>query len=175
MTTSLEATAGGVLHPWRRALLPTWRRRCTASCPHLYRVVESFEEPMLAVLVWPVSLVTRSRMSIRRQEFRSSSQRSFSLLGIASDTLGFLVLALVSATGDRHFAATIWRDDRHAYGLRRAPSAIWPYLLAPVFSWFGFFGSGRHPGLRWCRSIRSPARRGARFFRIALPTQRRTR
>src|SRR6476661_7756281 len=56
----VEATApGGVLHPWRRALLPVLASIGVAIVPaliHLY-IVTPLDEPMLAA-AWPVTLAT---------------------------------------------------------------------------------------------------------------------
>src|SRR5918994_5933096 len=56
----VEATAvGGVLHPWRRALLPVVASLGATAVPALLYipVVDTFDEPMLA-LAWPVSFAT---------------------------------------------------------------------------------------------------------------------
>ena len=56
----VEATApGGVLHPWRRAMLPVMAAIGAAAVPALIhvRMVDGLDEPMLAI-GWPVSLAT---------------------------------------------------------------------------------------------------------------------
>ncbi len=55
----VEATVpGGVLHPWRRALLPVVAAIGVTAVPALLhvRVVDEFDEPMLAI-AWPVTFV----------------------------------------------------------------------------------------------------------------------
>ena len=56
----VEATApGGVLHPWRRALLPVVAAVGAAALPALLHagLVDAFDEPMLAI-AWPVTFAT---------------------------------------------------------------------------------------------------------------------
>ena len=101
----VEATApGGVLHPWRRALLPVVASIGAMVVPALLhlRIVEALEEPMLAD-AWPVSLAVDLAMTyfVARLIFRRHPIVPFLLLlGIASDALGFLALALFSPTID---------------------------------------------------------------------------
>lgn len=182
----VEATAtGGVLHPWRRALLPIVASVGATAVPALIyvRVVEALDEPMLAVLGWPVSLVTDLAIAyfVARIIFGLHPAIPFLLLlGIASDVIGFVVLALFSATGELHVVGlpVLAGAIAIAYGLRRARiRSFWPYLLAAGgVSWFGFFWSGLHPALAMVpivpflpRAARDPG-----FFVDALPTAKDT-
>ena len=90
----VEATApGGVLHPWRRALLPVMAAIAATMVPALIyvRAVDVLDEPVLAV---GLAGVVRHRH--RRQLFRRANhlrQRHpmipfLLLLAIASDALG---------------------------------------------------------------------------------------
>ena len=106
----VEATApGGVLHPWRRALLPVIAAIGATMVPALIyvRVVDVLDEPMLAV-GWPVSFATDIAVSyfVARIIFGLHPAIPFLLLlAIASDALGFLALALSQPDADLHLAA----------------------------------------------------------------------
>jgi len=153
----VEATApGGVLHPWRRALLPVIASIGAAAVPALIhvRIVDALDEPMLAD-AWPVSLATDLAVSyfVARIIFRTHPVIPFLLLlGIASDALGFLVLALFNAERDLHLASGVLMlavAIGIAVGLRRfRVRSFWPYLLAAGgVAWYAFFWSGLHPAL----------------------------
>ena len=153
----VEATApGGVLHPWRRALLPVVAAIGATAVPALLhiQIVEALEEPMLAD-AWPVSLAVDLAVTyfVARFIFRRHPIIPFLiLLGIASDALGLLALALITPTidvrligGGLILAAAI----AVALGLRRyRVKSFWPYLIAAGgLSWYAFFYSGLHPAL----------------------------
>ncbi|HYN09838.1 MAG TPA: Na+/H+ antiporter NhaA [Vicinamibacterales bacterium] len=153
----VEATApNGVLHPWRRALLPVVASIGAATVPALIhiQVVDALDEPMLAE-AWPVALAVDLAVTyfVARVIFRRHPIIPFLLLlGIASDALGILALAMVSPAIDVRvmagaliFAAAI----ATAVGLRRARvKSFWPYLIAAGgLSWYAFFYSGLHPAL----------------------------
>jgi len=153
----VEATAaGGVLHPWRRALLPVVASIGAMGVPALLhiQIVEALEEPML-VEAWPVSLAVDLAVTyfVARLIFRRHPIIPFLLLlGIVSDALGLLALALISPTidvrligGGLILAAAI----AVALGLRRyRVKSFWPYLIAAGgLSWYAFFYSGLHPAL----------------------------
>ena len=99
----VEATApGGVLHPWRRALLPVIAAIGATMVPALIyvRAVDLLDEPVLAI-GWPVSFATDIAVSyfVARIIFGLHPAIPFLLLlAIASDALGFLALALFHPT-----------------------------------------------------------------------------
>jgi NhaA family Na+:H+ antiporter len=153
----VEATApGGVLHPWRRAIVPVIAAVGAAVLPALIhrRVVEALEEPVLAAW-WPVSLATDLAMSyfVARLIFRQHAAIAFLLLlGIASDAFGFLVLALFDPVRDLRLvsgALLLAVAIGVAAGLRRwRVTTFWPYLLVGGgVSWYAFYSSGVHPAL----------------------------
>jgi NhaA family Na+:H+ antiporter len=153
----VEATApGGVLHPWRRAIVPLIAAVGAAAVPALIhiRVVEALEEPVLGAW-WPVSLATDLAMSyvVARLIFRQHAVVAFLLLlGIASDVFGFLALALFDPVRDLRLvtgALLLAVAIGVAAGLRRwRVKSFWPYLLvAGGVSWYAFFSSGVHPAL----------------------------
>ena len=153
----VEATApGGVLHPWRRAIVPLIAAVGAAAVPALIhlRVVEALEEPVLGTW-WPVSLATDLAMSyaVARLIFRQHAVVAFLLLlGIASDAFGFLALALFDPVRDLRLvsgALLLAVAIGVAAGLRRSRvKSFWPYLLvAGGVSWYAFFISGVHPAL----------------------------
>jgi NhaA family Na+:H+ antiporter len=158
--------------------------RCDSRTALIYvRVVEALDEPMLAVLGWPVSLVTDLAIAyfVARIVFGLHPAIPFLLLlGIASDVIGFVVLALFSATGERHLDRPADRGGSDRHRLRTSACAH-PQLLAISarrggVSWFGFFWSGLHPALALVpiipflpRAARDPG-----FFVDALPTAKDT-
>ena len=153
----VEATApGGVLHTWRRAMLPVIASFGVSVVPALIylQVVEALDEPVLS-LGWPVTLATDLAFVyfIGRIIFRSHPMIPFLLLlGIAADALGFLVLALFNPLRELHLASGLGILAGAmviAAGLRRLRvRSFWPYLLvAGSVSWFGLFWGGWHPAL----------------------------
>ena len=153
----VEATApGGVLHSWRRTLLPVIAAIGATAVPALLylRAIDALEEPMLAA-GWPVSFATDIAISyiVVRLIFRRHAAIPFLLfLAIAGDVLGFLTLALFDSTRDLHLVAgglILATAIGLAVALRRAGvKSFWPYLLAAGgVSWFGFFWSGLRPAL----------------------------
>jgi NhaA family Na+:H+ antiporter len=153
----VEATApGGVLHPWRRALLPIVASIGATAVPALIFVwiVGVLDEPMLAV-AWPVPFATDLAVSyfVARQVFRPHPAIPFLLLlAIASDALGFVAVALFDPTRDLHLAIGVLIlavAMSVAQGLRRARvKSFWPYVLgAGSLSWCALYWSGLHPAL----------------------------
>jgi Na+:H+ antiporter, NhaA family len=153
----VEATApGGVLHPWRRALLPVIAAlgaTIVSALIHV-RVVDLLDEPALTI-AWPVAFATDVAVSyfVARMLFGRHPVIPFVLLlAIASDGLGFFAIALFHPTADLHLAqgAVIMAVAIGlATALRRARVRnFWPYLLAAgSVSWYAFFRSGLHPAL----------------------------
>jgi Na+:H+ antiporter, NhaA family len=153
----VEATApNGVLHPWRRALLPVIASIGATMVPAMIyvRVVDLLDEPVLA-LGWPVSFATDIAVSyfIARLIFRPHPAIPFLLLlAIASNILGFLALAMWHPTEDvRLGGGTLMMAVALgvAFGLRRARvRSFWPYVLAAgSVSWYALFWSGFYPAL----------------------------
>jgi NhaA family Na+:H+ antiporter len=154
----VEATAdGGVLHPWRRALLPVIASLGITIVPPLLHVflADPFGEPMLEV-GWPVTLATDVAVSYFAVRLAFGARHAaipFAiLLAITADAIGFVVLALVHPVREAHlpggialFAAAM----AAALGLRRIrTTSFWPYLLGPgTLSWAGLYWSGIHPAL----------------------------
>jgi Na+:H+ antiporter, NhaA family len=153
----VEATApNGVLHPWRRALLPVIAAigaTFVSALIHI-RVVQALDEPALAV-AWPVTFGTDIAVSyfVARIIFRRQAVIPFVLLlAIASDALGFLAIALFHPARDVHLAQGVLIMAVAvglAIALRRARvKSFWPYLLtAGGASWYALFRSGLHPAL----------------------------
>lgn len=153
----VEATApNGVLHPWRRALLPVVVAVGATMVPALVhvRAVEALEEPMLGV-GWPVTFATDIAVSyfVARVIFKLHPAIPFLLLlGIASDALAFLALAVVHPVGDTNLAlgaAIMAAALAVAYGVRRLRyRSFWVYMLtAGSISWAALYLSGLHPAL----------------------------
>jgi NhaA family Na+:H+ antiporter len=153
----VEATApDGVLHPWRRGLLPVIASIGATAVPALIHVqiVDVLDEPML-VGGWPVSLGTDLAVSyfVARLIFRRHAVIPFVLLlGIAGDALGFLVLGLFNQESELHLASgalILTIAIGGAAALRRLRvTSFWPYLIgAGGASWYAFFRGGLHPAL----------------------------
>jgi NhaA family Na+:H+ antiporter len=148
----VEATVpGGVLHPWRRTLLPVIGAIGITVIPALLhaRVVESLDEPMLRV-GWPVTFATDIALSyfVARVIFRQHAAIPFLiLLAIAADALGLLALAWFDATSNLRLAGAalmIGAAMALAYGLRRSRvRSFWPYLVfSGGLSWLALWWSG---------------------------------
>lgn len=154
----VEATApGGVLHSWRRVLLPVVASFGVALVPVLIHlaIVEPLDEPMLGV-AWPVTLATDLAvcyLAARLIFGRAHAAIPFAiLLAIASDAMGFVALALLSPDRAAHWTAgllILLVAVGFAILLRRMRlRSFWPYLLGPgVLSWFALYRSGLHPAL----------------------------
>jgi NhaA family Na+:H+ antiporter len=175
----------GVLHPWRRATLPVIASIGAAAVPALIhvRIVNALDEPMLAA-GWPVSLATDLAMSYfaARIIFGQHPVIPFVILvGIGSDAMGFLALALFDPATDLRLGTGVlllMMAMAIAGGLRRARvTSFWPYLIAAGgASWYAFFWSGLHPALALV-PIMPFFPHGARdpgFFEDALPDARDT-
>jgi Na+:H+ antiporter, NhaA family len=153
----IEATApGGVLHSWRRALIPVIAAigGTMATVMVFFFAVDVLEEPGLDV-AWPVSLGVDVALAyiIARLIFRRSAAVPFVLLlAIAADALGFLALALFDAGRNLHLvegALIMAIAIAVAAAMRRARvRSFWPYLLiAGSIAWAALFRSGLYPAL----------------------------
>ena len=158
MKEVVEATApGGVLHTWRRVLLPVLVAIGVGAVTALLHIqaAEWFDEPMLSS-GWPVTFAIDLAFSyfIARLIFRPHHPAIpfLILLGIASDTFGFVAVALFNPSRDLHLgvgAILLLVAMTIASGLRRSKvRSFWPYLLsAGSLSWFALYWSGLHPAL----------------------------
>ncbi len=182
----VEATAaGGVLHPRRRAWLPVVASLGATIVPALIHIqaVGLLDEPMLAE-GWPIPFATDIAVSyfVARVIFRPHPVIPFLvLLAIASDTLGFVALALFNPTRDLHLTGGVLLlaiAMTLASGLRRARvRSFWPYLAAAgSLSWFALYWSGLHPALALVPIVPflPHAARDPGFFVDALPNAKDT-
>ena len=180
----VEATApDGVLHPWRRALVPVIASIGATIVPAMIYVgvVDVLDEPMLAI-GWPVSFATDIAVSyfVARLIFRRHPAIPFLLLlAITSDILGFLALAIWHPSEDVRFgggALIMAAAIAVAFALRRTRvRSFWPYLLAAgSVSWYALFWSGLHPALALVPVVPflPHAARDPGFFVDARPTAR---
>ncbi|HEX7780555.1 MAG TPA: Na+/H+ antiporter NhaA [Vicinamibacterales bacterium] len=152
----VEATApGGVLHPWRRTLLPVIASIGATTVPALLhmQLVRALDEPMLE-LGWPVTLAIDLGLLFLVARIVFGSRHPMIpfllLLGIASNTIGILAMAITSPTTDLRLvsgAALLAIALGIAAGLRRyRVRSFWPYvILAGGLSWFAFYWSRVHP------------------------------
>jgi Na+:H+ antiporter, NhaA family len=153
----VEATApGGVLHPWRRALLPLIAAIGAITIPAIIfpAAVESLDEPMLSV-GWPMVLAIDLAFTffIARLIFGRHPIIPFLLLlGIVSNAVGFASLAVYHPAGEVHFtsgALLLIAGLGVAFALRRLRvRSFWPYVvMAGGLCWFAFYRAGWHPAL----------------------------
>ena len=163
----VEATApGGVLHPWRRALLPVIAAIGATLVPALIyvRVVDALDEPVLRV-AWPVAFATDIAVSyfVARIIFARAPDRS--VRAAARDRVA-------TRSGSWRSRCSIRAADLHsrpgalimavaiaiAAALRRARvKSFWPYLLGAGQRVVVRASSGAASirRSRWCRSCRS--------------------
>jgi Na+:H+ antiporter, NhaA family len=180
----VEATApNGVLHPWRRALLPVAVAIGATMVPALVhvRAVEALDEPMLGV-AWPVTFATDLAVAYfaARIIFKLHPAIPFLLLlGIASDALAFLALAVVHPAGEPNLplgAVIMAVALAVAFGVRRMRyRSFWVYMLtAGPISWTALHLSGLHPALALVpiMPFMPHAARDPGFFVDARPTAR---
>jgi Na+:H+ antiporter, NhaA family len=154
----VESTApGGVLHPWRRTMLPVIAAFGATAVPALAHIelVGLLDEPMLE-FGWPVALATDlglcylfARMVFRRHH---PLIPFLLLLGVASDAIGFVAIALASPDTDVRLvggAAMLAVAVVIAAALRRFKvKSFWPYVIAAGgLSWYAFYWSRLHPTL----------------------------
>jgi len=153
----VEATVpGGVLHPWRRALMPIVASLGATALPALLhvRIVENLDEPMLTI-GWRVALATDLAIGFffARIIFgRHPAVPFLLLLGIASDAIGFITVAVFDPARDIRLLGGVLMLAAAlaiAAGLRwQRVRSFWPYVLtAGVASWVGMYWSGVHPAL----------------------------
>jgi NhaA family Na+:H+ antiporter len=154
----VEATVpGGVLHPWRRALLPVVAAVGVTAVPALLhvRVVDALDEPMLAI-AWPVTFATDLAVGyfVARIIFggRHPVVPFLLLIGISSGVFGFVAVAVFNPMRDLHLgigALLMAVAIGIAVGLRKARvRSFWPYTLAGgSASWWALFLAGFDPAL----------------------------
>jgi Na+:H+ antiporter, NhaA family len=180
----VEATApGGMLHPWRRALLPVIASIGATIVPALLyvQVMKWLDEPVSAI-AWPVTFATDLAVGyvLARLIFRRHPAVPFLLLlAIASDTWGFVALAATDPSVELHATGGVLIMAAAfgiAYALRKARvRSFWPYLiLAGGLSWAAFFRCGLHPALALVPIVPflPHAARDPGFFVDAKPTAR---
>ena len=154
----VEATApGGVLHPWRRALLPMVAAIGATLLPALIYIqaVDLLDEPMLRI-AWPVAFATDIAVSyfIARIIFRRHPAMPFLLLlGDRLRRARFPRARLVNPAADLHLlhgALIMAVAIGVAFGAatrarQRASGRI--CIAAGGISWLALFRSGLHPAL----------------------------
>jgi len=153
----VEATAhGGVLHSWRRALLPVIAAVGATVVPALLyvRTVEWLGEPGLK-FAWPTSLGIDVVVTYLVGRFifgRTGAVPFLLLLVIIADAFAFLALGVFDPTRDLHLVragVVMLVAIAVAAGLRSARvQSFWPYLLlAGSISWTALFVGRLHPAL----------------------------
>jgi Na+:H+ antiporter, NhaA family len=153
----VEATGrGGVLHPWRRAALPVVTSVFVAGVPvvMLVALAPLFGEPHV-VQGWPTTFAIDLAVGyfVMMAIFgRHPVVPLFLLLALASNALGFLVLA-PAATASQWQPLTLLGMMSLAVAVafalrRRQTRSVWPYLaFAGGLSWLALLLGGVHPAL----------------------------
>ena len=154
----VESTApGGMLHPWRRALLPVVAAVGATAVPALLhvRLVDALDEPMLAT-AWPVTFASDLAVGyfVARMIFggRHPVIPFVLVIGIAADIFGSVGIAVFHPTRELHLgvgAALLAVAMGIASVLRRIRArSFWPYILAGGgISWWALFLGGFDPAL----------------------------
>jgi Na+:H+ antiporter, NhaA family len=152
----VEATApGGVLHSWRKVLLPVVASIPATVLPAVIYVgaVDALDEPMLE-MAWPVSLATDIAVSyfVARVVFgRHPAIPFLLLLGLTSDAFAFAALALFNVDRPIQLAGVllVFVAMFTAGAIRRAQvTTFWPYVIVcGGIAWAAMFWSGFHPAL----------------------------
>jgi Na+:H+ antiporter, NhaA family len=169
MKEIVEATGhGGVLHPWSRATLPVVVALAAAIVPAwlLSAGAPIFGEPLVA-WGWPatfgVDIAFGYFMAILIFG-RHPVVPLFLLLGLASNALGFAVLAPRAASTPLQplsAAALMGAAVVAAAGLRwRGVRSVWPYLITGGVSWSALTFGGVHPALALAPIVPFMPRRG---------------
>ena len=153
----VEATAvGGVLHPWRRAVLPVVAAAGAAAVPALLHgpITAVLDARMLAQ-AWPVTLAMDVALIyfVARLIFGREAMVTFLLLlALAGNAFGFVALALLQVAGSVRpllLLALMALAVTTAGVLRaRRVASVWPYIAgAGSLSWAALYIGGIHPAL----------------------------
>lgn len=153
----VEATApGGVLHSWRRAMLPIVASVGATAVPALIymNLVDLVDEPMLAS-GWPVTFAIDLAFGylVARLIFHKHPAIPFLLLvAIPANALGFVMLAVLHPMRDLNLGRGVMLMAVAlglAVVLRRARvRTFWPYILGSGgLSWCALYWAGLHPAL----------------------------
>lgn len=153
----VEATApGGVLHSWRRAMLPIVASVGATAVPALIymNLVDLVDEPMLAS-GWPVTFAIDLAFGylVARLIFHKHPAIPFLLLvAIPANALGFVMLAVLHPMRDLNLGSGVMLMAVAlglAVVLRRARvRTFWPYILGSGgLSWCALYWAGLHPAL----------------------------
>jgi NhaA family Na+:H+ antiporter len=158
MTTEIveESLAGGVLHSWRRTMVPVAAAVGSLLVP--IAIYEGFlhavGEPMLAD-AWVVTTATdlAACYVVGGLVFGRHPALPFLLLmSIASNAIGLLLIAELTSTSHLQLLAGLMvvalAMASATWLRRRRHGSFWPYLLGPgVLSWTGLYLAGVHPAL----------------------------
>jgi NhaA family Na+:H+ antiporter len=181
----VESTApGGVLHPWRRALLPACAAVGAVAVPAAFHVWFAYglDEPMLS-RAWAIPGaidIALAYLGARLIFGRHPAVQFTLLLAMAANTLGFAALALTVYTDEPPavvsgivlmMAAVAAAAAFRRFGFK----SFWPYMLVGgTLSWFALYSAGVHPGIALLPILPfvPHARRDPGFFVDALPGAR---
>ena len=180
-----ETLRGGVLHPWRRALLPIVAAigGIVAPIPIYFAFLDYVAEPML-MSAWAVTAAIDVAVCflIGRLIFgRHPAMPFLVLLSMASNAIGLAIVAVLDPPSTVHLivgfsivaicaGAAIWLR-------RRRIRSFWPYLLGPgVLCWAGLYLVGVHPALALVPVVpfMPHARRDPGLLEESPPTDRNT-
>jgi NhaA family Na+:H+ antiporter len=180
----VESTApGGVLHPWRRGLLPAVAATGAVAAPAFFQVgfANALDEPMLS-RAWPIPGavdIAVAYLCARLIFGRHPAVQFILLLSIAANALSFAALAVFypATTPDLLVSGVLMAA---AVGLsktfkRLGVLSFWPYVLAGgTLSWLALSYAGVHPAIALLPILPfvPHATRDPGFFVDALPGAR---
>jgi NhaA family Na+:H+ antiporter len=146
---------GGALHSWRRWAMPIVAAAGgLLGSTFVYLGYISWRHEQVLAQAWPIACAIDMAAGyyVLKTIFRGSTAAHFLLiLGIASNAVGILILAVWPAFTPEHLGAAVLLTI--AVGVaalfRRAQvRAFWPYVaLCGTVSWFAFNWAGVHPAL----------------------------
>jgi NhaA family Na+:H+ antiporter len=174
------ALPGGVLHPWRRTIVPVIAGigGSLGAIAVYAAIIHAGDEEVLA-RGWPIASAVDILfcLAIARSIFRRSVAVTFLLLlAIASDVVGLTLISRPRLVADVHPAAAVLivAAIGASVVLRRSGvRSFWPYLcLSGPLAWLGCYWAGLHPALALLPIVPFLPHSARDLDRIARPDRR---
>jgi NhaA family Na+:H+ antiporter len=174
------ALPGGVLHPWRRTIVPVIAGigGSLGAIAVYAAIIHAGDEEVLA-RGWPIASAVDILfcLAIARSIFRRSVAVTFLLLlAIASDVVGLTLISRPRLVADVHPAAAVLivAAIGASVVLRRSGvRSVWPYLcLSGPLVWLGCYWAGLHPALALLPIVPFLPHSARDLDRIARPDRR---
>jgi NhaA family Na+:H+ antiporter len=146
---------GGALHAWRRWAMPLVAAAGgLLGSTFVYLAYITVKHEQVLAQAWPIAgaIDMAAGYYVLKTIFRRSAAPHFLLvLGIATNAVGVLVLAVWPAFTPEHLGAAVLLVAAVAVAaaIRRARVRVfWPYfVLCGTLSWLAFYWAGVHPAL----------------------------